>query len=115
MTSEWVWKTLGSSRESGRFQSLGPGCASLSNMAIRSVMVNLMSVTVENLQGVPWQVGKKLWERIRKWYVLGCIDVEYFVVLFACISQFPLLQPETGLGEGEGEGGPGTKNGFFSF
>lgn len=69
MTSEWVWKTLGSSQESGRFRSLGPGCASLSNMAIRSVMVNMMSVTVENLQGVPWQVGKKLWDRIRKWYV----------------------------------------------
>lgn len=69
MTSEWVWKTLGSSQESGRFRSLGPGCASLSNMAIRSVMVNIMSVTVENLQGVPWHVGKKLWDRIRKWYV----------------------------------------------
>lgn len=69
MTSEWVWKTLGSSQESGRFRSLGPGCASLSNMAIRSVMVNMMSVTVENLQGVPWHVGKKLWDRIRKWYV----------------------------------------------
>ena len=69
MTSEWVWKTLGSSQESGRFRSPGPGCASLSNMAIRSVMVNMMSVTVENLQGVPWQVGKKLWDRIQKWYV----------------------------------------------
>lgn len=69
MTSEWLWKTLGSSQEPGRFRSLGPGCASLSNMAIRSVMVNMMSVTVENLQGVPWHVGKKLWDRIRKWYV----------------------------------------------
>lgn len=91
MTSEWVWKTLGSSQESGRFRSLGPGCASLSNMAIRSVMVNMMSVTVENLQGVPWHVGKKLWDRIRKWYVQKIffsgycmyIDVQIHMALFA--------------------------------
>lgn len=89
MTSEWVWKTLGSSQESGRFRSLGPGCASLLNMAIRSVMVNMMSVTVENLQGVPWHVGKKLWDRIRKWYVFQVFVLVHIYGLFAqYISQF---------------------------
>lgn len=89
MTSEWVWKTLGSSQESGRFRSLGPGCASLSNMAIRSVMVNMMSVTVENLQGVPWHVGKKLWDRIQKWYVrnfLRLILMQIHMALTTCLT-----------------------------
>lgn len=89
MTSEWVWKTLGSSQESGRFRSLGPGCASLLNMAIRSVMVNMMSVTVENLQGVPWHVGKKLWNRIQKWYVFQVFVLVHIYGLFCqYISQF---------------------------
>lgn len=87
MTSEWVWKTLGSSlQESGRFQSLllakGPGCASLSNMAIRSVMMNMMSVTVDSLRGVPWHVGKKLWDRIRKWYVFYILHWYCMLFLF---------------------------------
>ncbi len=69
MTSQWVWKTIGSSREAGCFRSLGPGCASLANMAIRSALANFMTLTIESLEGVPWAIGKKIWDGIKTSYI----------------------------------------------
>lgn len=64
MTAEWAWRTIGSSREARRFRSKGPGCASLTNMAIRCALVNSLNITPESLKTVPWQVGKSIWDRI---------------------------------------------------
>ena len=64
MTLDWVWKTQGSSRDAARFRSLGPGCSSLVNMAIRSALIHSFHVSAECLEGVPWEVGKLLWESL---------------------------------------------------
>lgn len=64
MKADWVWKTLGSTSDLALFRSKGPGCASLQNMAIRSAAMNVISLTVESFEGMPWQVGKLLWQRI---------------------------------------------------
>ena len=64
MTADWVWKTIGSTREAASFRSIGPGCASLENMAIRSALSNILSITVESLETLPWDLAAKLWQRI---------------------------------------------------
>lgn len=64
MTAEWTWRTIGSTRDAKRFRSRGPGCSSLTNMAIRCAVVNSLSITAESLKDVPWLVGKFLWDRI---------------------------------------------------
>lgn len=74
MTADWAWKTIGSSRDARRFRSRGPGCSSLTNMAIRSALVNSLSITPENLKTVPWQVGKSLWKRIVTSYVESVLN-----------------------------------------
>ena len=64
MRADWVWKTLGSTSDLALFRSQGLGCSSLQNMAIRSAAMNVVSLTAESLEDVPWQVGKLLWHRI---------------------------------------------------
>ncbi|MCJ1224155.1 hypothetical protein MMC12_000799 [Toensbergia leucococca] len=64
MTSDWVRKTIGSTREVDSFRSRGPGCSSLVNMAIRNALTNILSITPESLREMPWEIGKRLWERI---------------------------------------------------
>lgn len=64
MTADWVWKTKGSPREAVNFRSRGPGCSSLVNMAIRSVLYNSYSITPESLEGVPWELASVLWQQI---------------------------------------------------
>ena len=69
MTADWVWKTIGSTREAATFRSLGPGCASLENMAIRCALKNILSISVESLETLPWELGERLWQRILAGYV----------------------------------------------
>ncbi len=69
MTADWTWKTLGSSIEYGKYRSLGPGCSSLRDMAIRVALVNSLSITPETLAEVPWSVAKQLWHKIVASYV----------------------------------------------
>lgn len=64
MTADWVWKTIGSPTDARNFRFCGPGCASLSNMAIRTAVANNISITSETLAEVPWSIGKLLWRRI---------------------------------------------------
>ena len=64
MTADWEWKTRGSTREFGRYRSPGPGCCSLSDMAIRSVLQNSYTLTAESLQNLPWALGNTLWKNI---------------------------------------------------
>lgn len=67
MTADWVWKTIGSTREVANFRSLGPGCSSLENIAIRCALKNILSITVESLETLPWGLGEKIWQRILAW------------------------------------------------
>ena len=69
MTAEWQWKTLGSIYEVTTFRKLGSGSASLTNIAIRSVVANISSLTPETLNDVPWEIGKQIWQRLLAWYV----------------------------------------------
>ena len=64
MTADWVWKTKGSSRQAGRRRSVGPGCSSLVNMAIRSALHNSFNITAESLGELPWEVASLLWHSI---------------------------------------------------
>lgn len=64
MTTDWVWKTIGSSHRARGFKSRGLGCASLADMAIRAALMHSRFLTPENLQGVPWSVGKRLWRKL---------------------------------------------------
>lgn len=65
MSADWVWKTQESTKGARRFRSIGPGCASLENMAIRSVVANSSSLTAEVMQDIPWLIAQKIWFRIK--------------------------------------------------
>ena len=65
MTADWVWKTRGRTREHGYFRSSSPGCSSLKNMAIRSLLLHSFSITAQSLETLPWSIGQELWQRIR--------------------------------------------------
>ena len=71
MTLDWVWKTQGSSRGAACVRSLGPGCSSLVNMAIRSALTHSFNITAESLEGLPWEVANLLWERLVSSYALS--------------------------------------------
>ena len=62
MTEEWFWKTNGDFRDIARFKARGPGCASLIDMAIRSVLVNSLNITADSLEGMSWNVAGRLWQ-----------------------------------------------------
>ena len=64
MTADWFWKTKGSSGKARRYISRGPGCSSLVDVAIRSVLDNSYSITPESLEGLPWELASVLWQRI---------------------------------------------------
>ena len=80
MRADWVWKTLGSSRQLKVFRSIGPGCSSMMSTAIRTVLTNLTSLTPESLETVPWLVGQMLWERICAQYGLVSSEVQYILI-----------------------------------
>ena len=65
MSADWVRETQGSTKGVRRFRSIGPGCASLENMAIRSVVANSSSLTPESMQDIPWLIAQKIWLRIK--------------------------------------------------
>ena len=64
MTADWLWDTKGNPNRARIFRSRGPGCSSLVNMAIRSVLYNSYSITLESLEGVPWELASVLWQQI---------------------------------------------------
>ncbi len=65
MAAHWVRKTRGSTNGARRFRSIGPGCASLEDMAIHSVVANSSSLTAEAMQEIPWFIAQKIWLRIK--------------------------------------------------
>ena len=71
MTADWAWKTIGSSREARSFRSLGSGCSSLVNMAIRCALLYSYDITAESLVGVPWEVACQVWQRLIDSYAIG--------------------------------------------
>ena len=64
MTADWFWKTKRSPGKARRFRSRGPGCSSLVDVAVRSVLDNSYSITPESLDGLPWELASVLWQRI---------------------------------------------------
>ena len=64
MTAEWQWKSLGSVYEVKTFRTLDNGSASLANIAMRSVVANISSLTFETLNDIPWVIGKQIWQRL---------------------------------------------------
>ncbi len=64
MTLDWVWKTQGSFREAVRVRSSGRGCSSLVNMAMRAALGYTQNITAESLEGLPWEIASRLWERL---------------------------------------------------
>ena len=64
MTTDWFWKTIGSSHCARGFISRGLGCASLVDTAIRAALLHNRCITPESLQEVPWSVGELLWRRL---------------------------------------------------
>ena len=69
MTADWVWKTKGSTKEAGRFRSLGPGCSSLLDMAVRKALCNSYNITSESLEEVPWELASLVWRQLVTSYV----------------------------------------------
>ena len=76
MTSDWEWKTQGSSREALRSVSSYTGCSSLVNMAVRSALSHSKSISAETLKELPWEIASLLWESLvasyaRSWHLAG--------------------------------------------
>lgn len=76
MTSDWEWRTQGSSSEAIRSESSYIGCSSLVNMSVRSALVHSKSITAETLEELPWEIASLLWERLvasyaRSWHLSG--------------------------------------------
>lgn len=65
MSTPWVQETIGCTNDARRFRSIGPGCASLEDMAIRSVVANSSSLTAEAMQEIPWLIAQKIWLELK--------------------------------------------------
>lgn len=63
-TAEWQWKSPGSVYEVKTFRKLDNGSASLADIAIRSVVANISSLTSETLNDIPWVIGNQIWQRL---------------------------------------------------
>ena len=64
--TDWLLKTTGRMDDIGSFEESGPGCSSLWNMSVRCVLMNLNSITAENLAGIPWHIGAQLCDHVLK-------------------------------------------------
>ena len=62
----WTFQTRGSSQEYRRFVSPGPGCADLWDMAVRTLLVNLDSLTPEALSNTPLPFLERIWKSIER-------------------------------------------------
>ena len=51
----------------GRRPDGAPGAPALYDGAMRTFLLNCRDVTLETLQEVPWEIGKRLWEAIENW------------------------------------------------
>ena len=66
MGATWTSRTRGSSKEFENFLSPGPGCASLWDMAVRTLLQNLDSLNSDVLAGIPVPVLERMWEKVEK-------------------------------------------------
>ena len=76
MTADWVWKTRGSTKEHGRYRAGGPGCSSLKDMAIRSILLHSVDLTAESLETLPWSVGQVLWQTLQSRLVSPVLRIQ---------------------------------------
>ena len=66
MRADWVWKSTGSVPDPSSYISKGPGCESLLNMTMRTVLKHLSEIHNDTLEPLPWEIGRLIWKRVRK-------------------------------------------------
>ena len=66
MGPAWTWKARGSTAEFVNFRNPGLGSATLWDVALRTLLLNLDSLTPNVLQGMPISILERLWEIIKK-------------------------------------------------
>ena len=64
--SKWLYQTRGNMNDLRHFKNPGNGAASLFDGCMRTVMQHCSTLKTETLAGVPWQLGKQIWQRILK-------------------------------------------------
>lgn len=57
--------TRGSTRYVARYKHEEVGAATLEQMTIRSILLNLPSLTMAALESVPWEVARRVWQQIK--------------------------------------------------
>ncbi|KAH0556023.1 hypothetical protein GP486_006037 [Trichoglossum hirsutum] len=62
--SQWAWKARGRAGGATGRQDGVLGAPSLESSAMRSVLENLSSITVDVLQWVPWRIGERIWKEV---------------------------------------------------
>lgn len=74
MMAAWPRKARGSSRAAASFRSLGPECSTLANMAIRCVLTHSSNLTAESLDGLPWEVAGRVWQKLVNSYAIASTE-----------------------------------------
>jgi hypothetical protein len=67
--ANWMHTARGSTREVGKYRSLGPGCSSLLDMALRKASISIKYMDAETFEGIDWQIAQQLWKKIVAQYV----------------------------------------------
>lgn len=62
----WTYKTRGSPKEFENFIHSGSGCASLWEIATRTLLLHLDSVDSGVLTGIPAPILERIWKKIQK-------------------------------------------------
>lgn len=57
--------TRGSTRCIAGYKSKGLGAATLEQMAVRSVLLNLRPLTIAALEALPWEIARRVWKQVK--------------------------------------------------
>ena len=71
METNWIWRTVGTTKDYMPHVTEGTGCRSLRRLAYRALMVHSRDLTVEGLRNIPEAMAKELWAGTRRAYVAG--------------------------------------------
>lgn len=75
MTADWVYRSRGNPLTFKFGTSRATGCFTLQDMALRSICKNVLSLTAECLENVPYHLGRMIWDKIRSLYVVKPSEV----------------------------------------
>jgi hypothetical protein len=78
MLERWTAATRGRTKEVKERKN-EKGAASMWDMAMRVVMVNLQDLDREHFDGVPWMIAKKMWMMFDKKLVLSSTAIKIIV------------------------------------